>query len=314
MDAPPLVLFFGTPEFAVPTLAALVGSGRAPRLVVSQPPRPVGRGRRLSQPPVARWALEHGLALAQPRTLREGGWLDVLAGERPDVAVVVAYGKIFPRRLLDLPRLGCVNLHASLLPRHRGAAPIQAALAAGDAVTGVSTMVMEEGLDTGPVLLQRETPIGRDERAAELAPRLAELGAALMVETLAGLERDEIEPRPQDETAATYAPRLTKEDGRVDWTLPARVLHDRWRAYTPWPGLAAERAGETVKILACEPLAGSADAAPGSFLGIEGERLTVACGGGSRLAVASLQRAGRRAVSGADYARGERLGPGDRFE
>ncbi len=192
------ILFFGTPDFAVPTLAALVEAGWAPVRVVTQPSRPVGRGRGLQDPPVAAWARAHGLEVTQPERVRHPDFLAEAAALAPDVAVVVAFGQIFPRALLDLPRHGCVNLHASLLPRWRGAAPIQAAVAAGEARTGVATMRMEEGLDTGPILLEEETAIGPDETADELSRRLAELGGKLMVRTLHELEAGGLVPRPQD--------------------------------------------------------------------------------------------------------------------
>jgi methionyl-tRNA formyltransferase len=308
------VLFFGTPEFAVPALAALTAAGRAPVRVVTQPAKPAGRGRRPQDPPVAAWARERGLEVAQPERVRDPGFLAEAAALAPDVAVVVAFGQIFPRALLDLPRHGCVNLHASLLPRWRGASPVQAALAAGDTRTGVTTMLMEEGLDTGPILLQEETEIGPGETADELARRLAEMGGRLMVRTLEGLERGDLEPRPQPATRVTYAPRLKRDSGRVDWGLAAREIHDRLRAYTPWPGLTAELRGEPVKIVAAEILDAAGDgAAPGTVLGLRDGRLAVACGGGSVLGLSELQRPGKRALRAADFVNGERLRTGESF-
>lgn len=308
------ILFFGTPEFAVPTLAALVEAGRAPVRVVTQPARPVGRGRRPQDPPVAAWAREHGLEVMQPERVRHPGFLAEAAALAPDVAVVVAFGQIFPRALLDLPRHGCINLHASLLPRWRGASPIQAALAAGDARTGVATMKMEEGLDTGPILLEEETEIGPDETFEELSGRLAEMGGELMVRTLERLERGDLVPRPQSSEGVTYAPRLTRESGRVDWSLKAREIHDRLRAYTPWPGLTAELRGEPVKIVSAGVLEeGDGNASPGTLLGLRDGRLAVACGGGTALALAELQRPGKRALRAADFVNGERLRAGESF-
>jgi methionyl-tRNA formyltransferase len=314
----PLV-FFGTPEFAVPTLAALVAAGRPPLRVVTQPPRPAGRGRRPLQPPVARWATEHDLAVLQPERVRSPELMAELRPLAPAAAVVVAFGQIFPRELLALPAHGCLNLHASLLPRWRGAAPIQAAIAAGDERTGVTVMRMEEGLDTGPILLQAETAIGPGETAGELAGRLAVLGARLMVEALAGLERGELVPRPQDGARATVAPRLTRGGGRADWTLPAAELASRLRAYTPWPGVSAELRGAPVKLLRAEPLPpppaapSGAAPAPGTFLELTPAGLAVACGGGTALAVAELQRPGRKPLPARDFVNGERLRPGERF-
>jgi methionyl-tRNA formyltransferase len=311
------ILFFGTPEFAVPTLAALVAAGRSPVRVITQPARPAGRSSAPQDPPVARWAREHGIEVSQPARVRAPEFLAEAAALAPDVAVVVAFGQIFPPMLLDLPRHGCVNLHASLLPRWRGASPVQAALAAGDEQTGVATMRMDAGLDTGPVLLEEATAIAPAESAEELARRLAALGGPLMVRTLELLERGGIAPRPQSPEGVTYAPRLTRDSGQVDWTLPARRLHDRLRAYTPWPGLTARLRGEPVKIVAAEPADAGADAAdaaaPGTFLGLRDGRLAVACGAGSVLAIAELQRAGKRPQRAADFMNGERLRAGESF-
>ncbi len=308
------ILFFGTPEFAVPTLAALVAARRVPVRVVTQPSRPAGRGQQLLDPPVARWAREHGIEVMQPEKVRHPSFLEAAAALAPDIAVVVAFGQIFPRALLDLPRLGCVNLHASLLPRWRGASPIQAALAAGDARTGVTTMQMDEGMDTGPILLEETVEIGPEETAGELSRRLAERGGELMVRTLDLLERGGIEPRPQAADGITYAPRLTRESGRVDWGLTARQIHDRLRAYTPWPGLTSELRGGPVKIVAAEPVDEAAEGAPGVILGLRGGRLlAVACGDGTVLGLAELQRPGKRALRAADFMNGERLRAGESF-
>ena len=315
-DAAPL-LFFGTPELAVPTLAALVESGRAPVRVVTQPARPVGRGRQLQDPPVARWARERGLPVLQPEKVRDPAFLDELRPLEPGVAVVVAFGQIFPRALLELPRHGCINLHASLLPRYRGASPIQAAVAAGETRTGATTMLMEEGLDSGPILLQEETEIGTAETAGELSRRLAGLGAGLVVRTLEELEQGRLAPRPQDPAQATYAPRLTRESGRVDWSLNARDLFNRLRAFTPWPGLTAELRGEPLKLVWAEPLEGEAAGEepgeePGTFLGLRDGLLAVACGGGV-LGVRELQRPGRKPLRAADFLNGERLRVGEKL-
>ncbi len=316
----PLV-FFGTPEFAVPTLAALVDAGRAPVRVVTQPPRPVGWGGRQRQPPVARWATGHGLAVLQPERVRSPDFLAELRPLAPAIAVVVAFGQIFPRELLRLPAHGCLNLHASLLPRYRGAAPIQAAIAAGDELTGVTVMRMEEGLDSGPILLQAETAIGPHETAGELSSRLAALGAGLMVEALDRLERGDLAESPQDAARATLAPRLRRESARAAWGLGAAELADQLRAHTPWPGMTAELRGAPIKLLRALPLpaapppasppAGPAE--PGTYLGLTPQGMAVACGAGTALAVAELQRPGRKAQRAADFVNGERLRPGERF-
>jgi methionyl-tRNA formyltransferase len=321
----PLV-FFGTPEFAVPTLEALVEAGRAPALVVSQPSRPVGRTGSPQAPPAARWALQHGLPLLQPERVRSPEFLAALRPLRPAIAVVVAFGQIFPRQLLDLPTHGCLNLHASLLPRHRGAAPIQAAIAAGDARTGVTVMRMEEGLDSGPILLQAETAIAPHETAGELSARLATLGARLMLEALDRLELAELVERPQDGARATLAPRLERGTARADWNRTAADLANRWRAWSPWPGLTAELRGAPVKLLqvssvAADPAAAkAADTAaaagapePGAFLGLTAAGAVVACGGGTALAISRLQRPGRKPQPARDFVNGERLRPGERF-
>jgi methionyl-tRNA formyltransferase len=306
------VAFFGSPDFALPTLDALARSRFRPILVVSQPPRPAGRGRRTEDTAVAVRARALGIEVRQPAKVRDSAFLDFFGALATDVAVVVAFGQIFPKALLALPRLGCVNLHGSLLPRHRGAAPIQAAIAAGDRETGVTTMRMEAGLDTGPILLQRATPIADDDDAPSLAARLATMGADLMIETLDRLERGELMAERQDDSFATLAPRLDKSDARVDWSLAADALWRRSRAYAPWPGLVSLCAGEPLKLTKVEPLGSSSNGAlPGTFLGLVDGALAVAAGGGSTLGLLRVQRPGRREVDAADFLRGERLAPGE---
>ncbi|HVS02117.1 MAG TPA: methionyl-tRNA formyltransferase [Thermoanaerobaculia bacterium] len=312
------LVFFGTPEFALPTLQALCAAGRAPLLVVARPDRPAGRGQRQRTPPVAAWARQQGLEVAQPASVRDAELQQRLGALAPDLAVVVAFGQIFPRELLALPRHGCVNVHASLLPRHRGAAPVQAALRAGDERTGVTTMVMEEGLDSGPILLAAETELSGRETAGELAPRLAHLGAAALLETVDRLQAGTVAPRPQEDAEATYAPRLRKEDGRVDWARTARQLFDQLRAVTPWPGLHAELRGEPLRIHWAEVVEGGEGVAggespPGALLGLADGRLRVACGDGTVLGLERLQRPGRRPVDAPDFANGERLAAGERL-
>jgi methionyl-tRNA formyltransferase len=315
MPAAPPLAFFGTPELAVPTLNALAAAGRTPAVVVTQPSRPAGRGQQTMASPVARWAEAHGVPLLQPERVREPAFLEELRAQAPglDVAVVVAFGQIFPQALLDLPRRGCINLHASLLPRYRGAAPIQAAIAAGETRTGVTTMQMEAGLDSGPILLQREVEIGPAESAGELSIRLAAIGGELVVQTLSGLERGEVTPRPQDHELATYAPRLTRESGIVDWSLKATDLYNRLRAYTPWPGLTAQLRGRPVKLVAAEPSPETTSASPGTCLGFSAGGIQIACGEGSVLAVLALQRPGKRPLAAADFQNGERLTAGERL-
>ncbi|MEE8522850.1 MAG: methionyl-tRNA formyltransferase [Thermoanaerobaculia bacterium] len=309
-------LFFGTPEFAVPILAALVESGIPPLQVITQPARPVGRGRRLRDPPVAAWAREHGLEVLQPDKVRGQEILSRWRELAPDAAVVVAFGQIFRRRLLELPRLGCINLHASLLPYYRGAAPIQAAIAAGETRTGVTTMRMQRGLDSGPILLQQEVDIQPDETTAELAPRLASVGAELMVRTLRELDAGTLEPQPQRHQQATYAPMLTKSDGAVDWRLPASRIHDRLRAYTPWPGLTAQIRGQSVKILrgrAASVSGAAGDRPAGQILDADGDGMRVACGDGTIFVLERAQLAGRKPISALDLMNGLRLEADERF-
>jgi methionyl-tRNA formyltransferase len=309
MQAIRRIVFFGSPPFAVPTLDALAASRFSPSLVVTQPARPAGRGRREEEPAVALRARELGIEVRQPERVRDPAFLESFAALEADLAVVVAFGQIFPRSLLALPRLGCVNLHASLLPRHRGAAPIQAAIAAGDEETGVTTMRMEAGLDTGPILLQRSTPIGAAEDAPALSSRLAILGAELMIETIERLERGDLAPRPQDDALATLAPRLAKRDGVVDWTLDATAIARRARAYRPWPGLVTLCSGEPLKLIEVRALAAPrrGETSPGTFLGVEDGALAVAAGAGTTLGLVEVQRPGRRALRGPEFLRGERL-------
>lgn len=318
MSAPGPVVFFGTPQFAVPCLEMLVESEFRPELVVSQPSRPAGRGRALKKPPVAERADELGLYCEQVARVRSEAFLERLEALEPWIAVVVAFGQIFPKRLLAIPAEGCVNVHASLLPRYRGAAPIQAAIAAGDQVTGVTTMRMEAGLDTGPILLEREVEIGADDLSADVGVALSEAGAELLLETLRGLASEALTAQRQDESDVSWAPQLKKSDGHVDWNWSARVIYNHYRAYTPWPGLTASFRGETVKIVECAPGAlveveSQADAEPGTVVET-GQSLQVVCGDGSRLELVSLQRPGRRALPGLEFANGERIEVGDRFE
>jgi methionyl-tRNA formyltransferase len=309
------IVFFGTPDFALPTLAALDAAGLRPQRVVTQPARPAGRGQAPQEPPVAVWAREHGCEVLQPERVRDPDFLAAMAAARPDVAVVVAFGQIFPQELLDLPRHGCINLHASLLPKYRGAAPIQTALAEGQKRTGVTTMLMEEELDSGPILLQEETDIGPTETAGRLSERLAAIGAELLVKTLQGLAKGKLTPKKQRDDQATYAGRLSKRDGKANWALEAPDLYNRLRALTPWPGMAAHFRGRPVRIVWGVPVdweevpVGSV----GTYVGMRQGRLAVLCGSGTLFGLERLQRSGKKAVSAADFANGERLRVGERF-
>jgi methionyl-tRNA formyltransferase len=304
------IVFFGTPAFAVPSLEALVEAGLAPRLVVTQPARAAGRRGRLAEPPVGRRGRELGLEVEPVERVRAPEFLARLDALEPDLGVVVAFGQIFPPALLDLPRLGCVNLHASLLPRWRGAGPRAAAIAAGDAETGVTVQRMEAGVDTGPVYAARATPIGERETTGELAERLARLGAGLLVEVVAALARGEAVARPQDAARATHAPKLSGVR-RLDPSEPAEALARQVRAYGAEPGAALVARGEPLKLLETTAGAGTPDAPPGRYLGLREDALTISAGDGTALEIRRAQRPGGRPLSGRDLANGLRLVPGE---
>jgi methionyl-tRNA formyltransferase len=312
----PGIVYAGTPEFAVPALAALVEAGYPLRAVLTQPDRPAGRGRALGASAVKRRALDAGLAVLQPETLAGDGVPAELAALGADLFVVAAYGLLLPPAVLALPPLGCVNIHASLLPRWRGAAPVQRALEAGDAETGVAIMRMEAGLDTGPVYAERRTPVGPRETAAELTARLAALGAALLLETLPGVAAGRAVARAQPDTGASYARKVTKAEARIDWTLDAVALDRRIRAFVPWPVAEASLDGTVVKIHEAEPVAGDAGASPGTICAADAGGILVATGAG-QLRLGRVQLAGRGVVTGAEFARAAaaraRPLPGRRF-
>ena len=297
------VIFMGTPEFAVPTLDAIVEAGHDVVLVVAQPDKPAGRGKKLTSPPVAARAKELGLPLSQPRALRRGPFPDRFVGLEADVAVVLAYGRILPQRLLDAPRHGCINVHASLLPRWRGAAPIQWAILEGDAETGVCTQQMELDLDTGPVFVEKRIPIDAEETAGSLHDKLMVLSAECAVETLAGLGT--LEPEAQAEAGITWTSKIDRAMGEVDWAQPAVSLHRRVRAMSPWPGgwVPWNKGPLKLKRVCLAQGGGS----PGEILSIS--PLIVACGEGA-LELVEVQAPGKRAVRGADFANGARLAIG----
>ena len=301
------IAFAGTPHFALPALRVLLASRHRVVGVLTQPDRPAGRGQQLRSSPIKLLAAEHGLAIAQPPTLKTAEGRAELARWAPDLLVVVAYGLILPEPVLALPRLGCVNIHGSLLPRWRGAAPIQRAILAGDAETGVTIMQLDVGLDTGPMLLDRRRPIHSHETAGDLHDALAELGAAALAEALEGILAGTLVARPQPAAGATYAPKLEKAEARLDWNAGVIELDRRVRAFNPWPMAETSFAGEPLKVLrariADQP---AADAAPGTLLGIAEDGLRVACGEGV-LAVRELQRAGKRPISARDFANAVRL-------
>jgi methionyl-tRNA formyltransferase len=304
------VIFMGTPAFAVPTLAALLTAGHDVALVLSQPDKPAGRGRQLVAPPVAALAGERGLPLLQPRGLRNPEVLARLAEAAPEAIVVAAYARLLPQAVLALPPLGCLNVHPSLLPRHRGPAPIQGALLAGETVTGTSIILLEERMDAGPILAQEPLPIAPEDDAETLEPRLAVQGAHLLVDTLARWAKGGIAPQAQDEAAATYTRLITKEDGRLDWTRPAEELARQVRAFAGWPGAVTTWRGQPLKVLRAAPVAQRpADLAPGTAYlltpGRPSDGVAVAAGvGGLRLD--SLALAGKRPAPGAAFIQGYR--------
>ena len=304
--------FLGTPAFALPCLEALAAAGHEIACVYTQPPRPAGRGHKPRPSPIQTLAESRDWPVRHPKTLRNSDAQSAFAALDLDAAVVVAYGLILPGPILDAPRLGCLNLHASLLPRWRGAAPIHRALLAGDSVTGVTIMQMDEGLDTGPMLLQEAVPIGPTTTAAELHDRLAALGARMMVRALDGLDNGALVPRIQPSEGATYAAKLTRSEGRLDWRRSAAELERQVRALNPWPGayieIPLEKGEERIKVLAAK-LAAAAGGAPGEVLD---EALTVSCGAGA-LRLTRVQRAGRSAMSTEAFLRGAAIAPGTRL-
>jgi len=313
---PLAVVYAGTPEFAVPGLEAIAGAGHQLLAVYTQPDRPAGRGRVLSESPVKRRARELGLALHQPATLKDAAATATLAALAPDVIVVAAYGLLLPPAILAIPRLGCVNIHASLLPRWRGAAPVQRALIAGDTETGISIMRMEAGLDTGAVYISERLAIEPGETAASLTMRLATLGARLIVAALADLEAGRAAAIPQATAGITYAAKLTKHEARLDWSRPAEELERRVRAYLPWPVAETTFRGTQLKVHAAELGPLTSGAAPGTIVSADARGVVVATGAG-QLRLTRVQSAGRGVVSAAQFAAaaarhaplaGERLG------
>jgi methionyl-tRNA formyltransferase len=307
------LVFCGTPQFAIPTLQQLLDVGHAIELVVTQPDRVVGRDKDPSPPPVKLLAQEAGLPVVQPEKIKNNPDLRArLESIKPDAIIVVAYGRIIPEWMLNLPRLGNINLHASLLPKYRGAAPIQWAVANGETVTGATTMRIDQGLDTGDMLLQRSLSIEPNQTAEQLFPLLAESGAGLMRETLEGLEAGTIQPIPQDNAAASLAPILQREDALVDFARSAADIYNRWRGFQPWPGAYTLFRGRKLTLHRLL-MAGSTVAPPGEMM-VEGSRLFVAAGSSTRLELLEVQLEGKKRLPVADFLRGaglqvhERLG------
>ncbi|HXS95979.1 MAG TPA: methionyl-tRNA formyltransferase [Candidatus Limnocylindrales bacterium] len=295
-------VFLGTPAFAVPTLERMVQAGHEVLLAVTQPDRPRGRGRQLAPPPVKEAALRLGIEVYQPERVRRPEAVARLRELAPDVMVVVGYGQIIPQSVIDIPRLGIINVHASLLPKYRGAGPVQWAIVNGETLTGVTTMRIDAGLDTGDMLLKRETGIGADETSVEVADRLSEMGADLLVETLAGLEAGTIAAEKQDDSLATHAPIINKEDGLIDWSQSAQAIHNRVRGFQPWPGAFTIFRGHPLHIWRSRPH--TARGTAGAI--VSTKPLTIACGEGA-LELIEVQAEGRKRMSAADFANGQHI-------
>jgi methionyl-tRNA formyltransferase len=305
------LVFCGTPEFGVPTLEAVITAGHEVALVVTQPDRAAGRGMEVQAPAVKRVAMERGLPVVQPEKIKNNEEFRARLEEiRPDAILVVAYGRIIPQWMLELPRFGNINLHGSLLPKYRGAAPIQWAVANGEVVTGVTTMRLDAGLDTGDMLLAQVCPIGQEETAIDVYECLAPLGASLMVKTLHHLEAGLIFPEAQDHSQATLAPILKREDGWIDFSRDAKRVYDRWRGFQPWPGAHTLLRGRKLIVQRMHVAEGGGE--PG-VVEVWGESLLVGCGGGSLIALDELQLEGKRRMSAAEFLRGNQVKSGERL-
>lgn len=306
------IVFMGTPEFSVPSLEALIQSGETLVGVVTQPDRPKGRGQTLIPSPVKQRSLKEGLPLLQPVKMKDPAFLDALTAWRPELIAVTAFGRILPKVILEMPPLGCINVHASLLPRYRGAGPIQWAVINGERETGITTMLMDEGMDTGAMLLQQAVPIQPDDTGGTLSVRLATVGADLLIETIRRLKEGTLAPIPQDHAQATLAPLLKKEDGLIDWTLPAQQIVNRVRGLSPWPGAYTYAGPERWTIWRAAADARAASAAPGTVVEAKKDGILVSTGEGL-LAIAELQPANGRRMAAAQYLAGHPLTPGLRL-
>jgi methionyl-tRNA formyltransferase len=305
------IVFMGTPQAAVPTLRQCVSDGHEVVAVWTQPDKPSGRGNKIAFSPVKEFALAHRLNVVQPAKIKNDEAKQLFASHDADVAVVVAYGRILPDEFLRAPRRGCINVHFSLLPLYRGAAPTNWAIVNGETETGVTTMFIEPTLDTGPILLQSKTEIGETETAPELMERLSEIGAELLGETLAGL--DDLTPRPQRNQDATFAPVLTKEDGLIDWSLDARSIEHRVRGFQPWPNAYTSFNSKGLTIWRAQPVTSNAGASSGEVIAARGDELLVSCGEQTALRLLEVQPESRKRMPARDVISGLRLKVGDRF-
>ena len=301
------ILFMGTPDFAVASLRRLVEDGHEICGVFTQPDKPKNRGHKLAFSPVKEYALSQGLTVYQPVKLRDGTALELIRSLAPELTVVAAYGRILPEDILAAPKLGSINVHSSLLPKYRGAAPINWAVLNGDAVTGVTIMHMAPALDAGDIISQASTPIGADETAPMLTARLAELGAELLVSAVEAIGAGTAARTPQDEAGSTYAPMLSRELSPMDWNKPARTLHDQVRGLLPWPAAVAEFGGIRCKVFSTDIPLQTTDAAPGTILEAGKRGIDIACGGGTVLHIDELQADGGKRMKAADYLRGHPL-------
>jgi len=308
--SPMRTIFLGTPSFAVPTLERMIAAGHSVELVVTQPDRPKGRGNSIAMPPVKEAALRHGLEVFQPERIRRPEGVERLRSIAPEIMVIVGYGQIIPQSILNIAPRGMLNVHASLLPKYRGAAPIQWAIANGEAITGVTIMRIDAGLDTGDMLRKCETAVGENETAIELSPRLAEVGADLLVETLANL--DSITPEKQNGDAATYAPILKKEDGIIDWSRPAREIHNRVRGLQPWPGAYSSFRGQAMHIWSSR-VSEDRSPHPAGTLVLQHRQLYATAGDGLFLELREVQMEGRKRLPGDVFANGARLMPHEKL-
>ena len=315
VSPPPLrIIYFGTPEFAVPTLRRLIDSRHSVVAVISQPDRPRGRGHQRAPTPTKVVAMEYAVPVLQPERIRDEGLLKTIESYRPDLGVVAAYGKLLPETLLRIPRLGMINVHASLLPRWRGAAPVQRAVIAGDSLTGVTIMRIVKELDAGPMFAAATREIGTDETSPEVESALSNMGAGLLVDVVEGLAAGQVTETPQDESTVTYAPKVTKAEGAIDWDQPAARLHNLVRGLQPWPLVSTRLAGERILVLRTQPTDEATVAAAGTITRADRDVLAVAAGDHRALHLITIQPEGRRAMSARDFLAGRRIQPGARLE
>lgn len=303
------IIFMGTPEFAVPCLKALIESGQDVIAVVTQPDKPKGRGKHLTSPPVKELALKCDIPVLQPEKIKDEPFVNALKNLCPDVIAVVAYGKILPKAVLDMPPLGCINVHASLLPKYRGAAPINRAIINGEKETGITTMLMDEGMDTGDMLLTERVEIKDDDTAASLRDRLKHIGAELLIRTIKGIESGVVQPIKQDDSQATYAPMLKKEDGRIDWTLKAEEIRNLIRGLNPWPGAYTRWEGKQIKIFKGERVKGQGSGVkeePGTIINVSADGICVAAGKDALL-ITELQPENKNKMSASEFIKGYRI-------